>query len=74
MRHSARLIAWVRDLQAVSRAQGILNNNRAKIVADFAPEHKAEGLAALQKLDTALKEFQISNKANDKQVTPLGNR
>lgn len=63
-----KYMAW----QAVSRAQGILNNNKAKIVADFAPEHKAEGLAAMEKLDTALKDFQKSNQAGDKQVHPLG--
>ena len=45
-----------------------MNNNRSKIEADFAPERRADGIAALQKLDVALKDFQKSNNDNDKQV------
>jgi cyclophilin family peptidyl-prolyl cis-trans isomerase len=53
--------------QSVRRAQGTLNANKGKLEAEFAPEHKAEGQAAIEKLDAALKEFQAVVDANDKQ-------
>lgn len=54
--------------QAVSRAQGTLNSNKDKIAADFAPERRAEGAAAIERLDAALKEFRESIQAGDKQA------
>lgn len=54
--------------QSVRRAQGTLNANKGKLEAEFAPEHKVEGQAAIEKLDAALKEFQAVVDANDKQV------
>lgn len=58
-----------RCLQAVRRAQGTLNANKGKLEADFAPDRKADGQAAIAKLDEALKDFQATVDANDKQVS-----
>ena len=55
-------------MQAVSRAQGTLNSSKAKIMADFAPDRKGEGEAAIAKLDAALKDFQKIIQAGDKQA------
>ena len=54
----------------MSRAQGTLNSSKSKITADFAPERKAEGEAAIAKLDGALKDFQKIIQAGDKQARP----
>ena len=59
---------WSRCVQAVSRAQGTLNSNKTKIAADFAPERKGDGEAAIAKLDAALKDFQKTIQAGDKQA------
>ena len=56
--------------QAVSRAQGTLNSNKTKIMADFAPDRKGDGEAAIAKLDAALKDFQKTIQAGDKQACP----
>lgn len=54
--------------QSVRRAQGTLNANKGKLEAEFAPEHKADGQAAIEKLDATLKDFAAVVDANDKQV------
>lgn len=53
---------------AVRRAQGTLNSNKQKLEAEFAPEFRAQGKQAIEDLDAALKDFQTTIDANDKQA------
>jgi cyclophilin family peptidyl-prolyl cis-trans isomerase len=56
--------------RAVAKANGTLVGERAKISAAFAPDKKAAGDAALDKLSSALAAFQAVLDAKDKQAIP----
>jgi len=60
--------------RSVRGAQTAVTTNRDKIVGDFAPGKRAEGEAALAKLETALNEFMAIIEAKDKQVGVWGGR
>ncbi|KAJ9526654.1 hypothetical protein QJQ45_017578, partial [Haematococcus lacustris] len=60
--------------RAVRSAQGTLNSKKDAIIADFAPDKKAEGVAALQQLDQSLTEFASIVEAKDKQAVPIKQR
>jgi hypothetical protein len=49
-------------------AQSAVSSGRDKIVSAFAPSKRAEGEAALAKLEASLTEFQAIIDAKDKQV------
>jgi len=56
--------------RAVGKASGTLTGERAKISAAFAPDKKAAGDAALDRLGGALKAFAAVLEAKDKQAIP----
>lgn len=60
--------------RSVRGAQSVIASQRAKIVADFAPAKRADGEAALAKLEAALAEFQAIIDAKDKQLVPIKQR
>jgi cyclophilin family peptidyl-prolyl cis-trans isomerase len=60
--------------RAVRTSQSTLEKERNAIINDFAPDKKADGLAALEKLDTGLLEFQALIDAKDKQAVPIKQR
>ncbi len=60
--------------QSVNSAASIVTNQRKEIIAAFAPEKKAAGLAALEALDKSLNEFQKIIDFKDKQEVPLKQR
>lgn len=49
----------------VRKAASTLNKQKTKIVADFAPASKADGTAAVEALDAALKDFSATVEAGD---------
>lgn len=49
-------------------AAQLVAGNKNAIIGDFAADKKADGLAALEKLETGLTEFQALIDAQDKQV------
>lgn len=60
--------------RSVRGATSVIASQRDKIVADFAPAKRAEGEAALVKLEAALVEFQGIIDAKDKQLVPIKQR
>ena len=56
--------------RAVAKANGTLTAERARISAAFAPDKKAQGDAALDKLGEALKAFSVVLESKDKQAIP----
>jgi hypothetical protein len=54
--------------RSVRGAQSVVTSQRDKIAADFAPAKRADGEAALAKLEASLVEFQAIIDAKDKQV------
>lgn len=60
--------------RAVRTSQSVLAKEKAAIVNDFAPDKKAAGLAALDKLDAGLVEFQALIDTKDKQAVPIKQR
>jgi hypothetical protein len=52
-------------VQNVRKAASTLNKQKTKIVADFAPASKADGTAAVEALDAALKDFSATVEAGD---------
>lgn len=58
--------------RSVRQAQAAVTSGRDKIVADFAPAKRAEGEAALAKLEASLVEFNALIEAKDKQVRVCG--
>jgi hypothetical protein len=57
--------------RSLRTAQSAISSGRDKIVADFAPSKRAEGQAALAKLEASLVEFNAIIDAKDKQVGAL---
>lgn len=55
-------------------ATDTVKKNKTKIIGDFAPDKKDSGLAALDKLEASLKEFQVLIDAKDKQNVPIKQR
>ena len=55
----------------VRAASSVLERESKTILADLAPDRKAEGSAALDKLRTGLNEFQGIIDAQDKQIVPI---
>ncbi len=60
--------------RSVRTAQSTVTGQRDKITADFAPSKRAEGEAALVKLETSLTEFMAIIEAKDKQLVPIKQR
>lgn len=60
--------------RSVRTAQQAVTSGRDKIVADFAPAKKAEGEAALARLEASLVEFNALIEAKDKQIVPIKQR
>ncbi|EIE24466.1 cyclophilin-like protein [Coccomyxa subellipsoidea C-169] len=56
---------------AVRKSKSVLNNDKAKIIADFAPQNKEAGLRAIAALDKSLDEFTALLDAKDKQEIPI---
>ena len=57
--------------RSVRSATAILDRESASITAAFAPEHRADGQAALEKLQAGLVEFKALIDAEDKQEVPI---
>ena len=55
----------------VRKASSVLEKESKTIIADFAPDRKADGMAAIEKLRTGLGEFQVLIDAEDKQIVPI---
>jgi cyclophilin family peptidyl-prolyl cis-trans isomerase len=60
--------------RAVRTSQSTLEKERNAIINDFASDKKADGLAALERLDAGLAEFQALIDAKDKQAVPIKQR
>lgn len=60
--------------RSVRGAQSVVTSQRDKIAADFAPAKRADGEAALAKLEASLVEFQAIIDAKDKQLVPIKQR
>jgi hypothetical protein len=60
--------------RSVRAAASAVASNRAAIVADFAPGKRAQGEAALERLEAGLTEFQALIEAKDKQAVPIKQR
>eukprot|EP00878_Enallax_costatus_P008831 GHUV01009231.1.p1 GENE.GHUV01009231.1~~GHUV01009231.1.p1 ORF type:complete len:353 (+),score=121.32 GHUV01009231.1:507-1565(+) len=60
--------------KAVRASQSIIERQKNAIINDFAPDKKAAGLAALDKLEQGLSEFTAIIDAKDKQAVPLKQR
>ncbi|CAL8467454.1 g6992 [Coccomyxa elongata] len=56
---------------AVRKSKSVLNNDKTKIIADFAPQNKEAGLKAIAALDKCLEEFSVLLDAKDKQEIPI---
>jgi cyclophilin family peptidyl-prolyl cis-trans isomerase len=56
---------------SVTGSLKIVNEQRDKIIADFAPAKKADGTQALKELESVLKEFQVVVEQKDKQEVPF---
>ncbi|KAI8462853.1 MAG: cyclophilin type peptidyl-prolyl cis-trans isomerase/CLD-domain-containing protein [Monoraphidium minutum] len=60
--------------RSVRAAQAAVTSGRASIVSAFAPAKKAEGEAALARLEASLTEFMALIEAKDKQLVPIKQR
>eukprot|EP00798_Chlamydomonas_sp_ICE-L_P002368 gene2368-8677_t len=60
--------------KSISNAQRVLEREEAKIIADFAPDKKEEGIASIAGLKKSLEEFQVLVQNQEKQQVTMKQR